>query len=98
MDIEENSEIPLESTEDAEWLRLIANVDRYLETAKTEQKHQEELPKESEKLLREQENLTAKSDQLNAKPKILSGKVYPNDPCPCGSGRKYKKCCGRNAS
>ena len=22
-------------------------------------------------------------------------KVYPNDPCPCGSGRKYKKCCGR---
>lgn len=24
-------------------------------------------------------------------------KVYPNDPCPCGSGRKYKKCCGRNA-
>lgn len=24
-------------------------------------------------------------------------KVYPNDPCPCGSGRKYKKCCGRTA-
>lgn len=24
-------------------------------------------------------------------------KVYPNDPCPCGSGKKYKKCCGRNA-
>ncbi|MCH5272025.1 MAG: SEC-C domain-containing protein [Lachnospiraceae bacterium] len=23
-------------------------------------------------------------------------KVYPNDPCPCGSGKKYKKCCGRN--
>lgn len=22
-------------------------------------------------------------------------KIYPNDPCPCGSGRKYKKCCGR---
>ncbi len=25
-------------------------------------------------------------------------KIYPNDPCPCGSGKKYKKCCGRNAS
>jgi hypothetical protein len=25
-----------------------------------------------------------------------SGKIYPNDPCPCGSGKKYKKCCGRN--
>ena len=23
-------------------------------------------------------------------------KVYPNDPCPCGSGKKYKKCCGKN--
>ncbi|MDO4555323.1 MAG: SEC-C metal-binding domain-containing protein [Lachnospiraceae bacterium] len=22
--------------------------------------------------------------------------MYPNDPCPCGSGKKYKKCCGRN--
>ncbi|MGN0335588.1 MAG: YecA family protein [Lachnospiraceae bacterium] len=22
-------------------------------------------------------------------------KVYPNDPCPCGSGKKFKKCCGR---
>jgi len=21
-------------------------------------------------------------------------KVYPNDPCPCGSGKKFKKCCG----
>ena len=25
-----------------------------------------------------------------------SAKVYPNDPCPCGSGKKYKNCCGRN--
>ena len=22
-------------------------------------------------------------------------KIYPNEPCPCGRGRKYKKCCGR---
>ncbi len=25
-------------------------------------------------------------------------KIYPNDPCPCGSGKKYKNCCGRNAA
>lgn len=25
----------------------------------------------------------------------IQKKVYPNDPCPCGSGKKYKKCCGR---
>ncbi len=24
-------------------------------------------------------------------------KIYPNDPCPCGSGKKYKNCCGRSA-
>ena len=29
---------------------------------------------------------------------IVKGeRVYPNDPCPCGSGKKYKKCCGKNA-
>ena len=25
-------------------------------------------------------------------------KIYPNDPCPCGSGKKYKQCCGRKQS
>ena len=25
----------------------------------------------------------------------LEDKIYPNDPCPCGSGKKYKQCCGR---
>ena len=24
-----------------------------------------------------------------------AAKIYPNDPCPCGSGKKYKQCCGR---
>ena len=26
---------------------------------------------------------------------VKDAKVYPNDPCPCGSGKKYKKCCGK---
>ena len=25
-----------------------------------------------------------------------AAKIYPNDPCPCGSGKKYKQCCGRH--
>lgn len=29
------------------------------------------------------------------KPVVKDKKIYPNDPCPCGSGKKYKKCCGR---
>ena len=27
--------------------------------------------------------------------KRAEAKIYPNDPCPCGSGKKYKQCCGR---
>ncbi|MBP3195725.1 MAG: SEC-C domain-containing protein [Butyrivibrio sp.] len=33
---------------------------------------------------------------INGPMKTATRKVYPNDPCPCGSGKKYKKCCGRN--
>lgn len=28
-------------------------------------------------------------------PVVKEKKIYPNDPCPCGSGKKYKKCCGK---
>lgn len=33
---------------------------------------------------------------LNGEPIRVEKKIYPNDPCPCGSGKKYKKCCGKN--
>ena len=39
---------------------------------------------------------TNKDDSVAATPKRReTAKVYPNDPCPCGSGKKYKKCCGK---
>ena len=39
---------------------------------------------------------TNKDDSLAKAPiKREAAKVYPNDPCPCGSGKKYKQCCGR---
>ena len=39
---------------------------------------------------------TNKDDTVaNAPKKRAEEKVYPNDPCPCGSGKKYKQCCGR---
>ena len=39
---------------------------------------------------------TNKDESLAAAPKKReTKKVYPNDPCPCGSGKKYKQCCGR---
>ena len=41
---------------------------------------------------------TNKDDTVaNAPKKRETKKVYPNDPCPCGSGKKYKQCCGRLA-
>ncbi len=40
---------------------------------------------------------TNKDDSAPKAPvKRADSKVYPNDPCPCGSGKKYKQCCGRN--
>ncbi len=39
---------------------------------------------------------TNKDDSLGKKPvQRTAQKIYPNDPCPCGSGKKYKQCCGR---
>jgi preprotein translocase subunit SecA len=34
------------------------------------------------------------SDKKQPKRNTASDKVGRNDPCPCGSGKKYKKCCG----
>ena len=39
---------------------------------------------------------TNKDDTLAKTPvKRAAAKIYPNDPCPCGSGKKYKNCCGK---
>ena len=39
---------------------------------------------------------TNKDESVAAAPKKReTKKIYPNDPCPCGSGKKYKQCCGR---
>ena len=41
---------------------------------------------------------TNKDDSVAKGPvKRENAKIYPNDPCPCGSGKKYKNCCGRKA-
>ena len=42
---------------------------------------------------------TNKDDSLAKAPvKRAATKIYPNDPCPCGSGKKYKQCCGKKGS
>lgn len=43
------------------------------------------------------DEITAMSmpDGISGRTVVGKKKIYPNDPCPCGSGKKYKKCCGR---
>jgi preprotein translocase subunit SecA len=41
------------------------------------------------------EAANAAEAQAKAKPVRTGPKVGRNDPCPCGSGKKYKNCCGR---
>ena len=43
---------------------------------------------------------TNKDDSAGPKKPVQrkEDKIYPNDPCPCGSGKKYKQCCGRKAA
>lgn len=53
---------------------------------------------ELENLHRKQQHISYGRGKDNNKPKTFKRKekkVGRNDPCPCGSGKKYKKCCGR---
>ena len=40
---------------------------------------------------------TNRDESVKGPVKRTEDKIYPNDPCPCGSGKKYKQCCGRKA-
>jgi preprotein translocase subunit SecA len=62
-------------------------------------------PKEGEVTEAEEKAISGKADFKGADEEELSGsvvspkkdsdKIGRNDPCPCGSGKKYKKCCGK---
>ena len=52
-----------------------------------------ELP-QWDKIFTEEKKKVLYKEQKNARTIHVEKKVYPNDPCPCGSGKKYKKCCG----
>ena len=53
-----------------------------------------ELP-EWEAIFDEETRKTLYREQKSSTTIVKPDKVYPNDPCPCGSGKKYKKCCGK---
>ena len=43
-----------------------------------------------------QAGVSENGEKPKRKPIVKKNKVGRNDPCPCGSGKKYKKCCGRD--
>ena len=53
--------------------------------------------KEWEQVLSEEKIMSIIKDFKRSKIVHVEKKPGRNDPCPCGSGKKYKKCCGRNA-
>jgi uncharacterized protein YecA (UPF0149 family) len=58
----------------------------------------EKREKEESRLQVETQNIEAKVREYEAMQEpVKSQKVGRNDPCPCGSGKKYKKCCGKAA-
>ena len=54
------------------------------------------LPQWETILTEEKRNELYKAQKSSGTVRREGHKIYPNDPCPCGSGKKYKKCCGRN--
>lgn len=53
-----------------------------------------ELP-QWDKIFSEEERKELYRTQKKSKTVVKGKKIFPNDPCPCGSGKKYKYCCGR---
>ncbi|MDO4296716.1 MAG: SEC-C metal-binding domain-containing protein [bacterium] len=54
------------------------------------------LPQWDEILTPERRKELYKAQKISGTIRREGHKIYPNDPCPCGSGKKYKKCCGKN--
>lgn len=49
-----------------------------------------------EKIFDEEKRKELYKEQKRSTTIVKEERIYPNDPCPCGSGKKYKKCCGKN--
>ena len=50
---------------------------------------------EWEEIFHENTRKALYKEQKSSTTIVKDAKIYPNDPCPCGSGKKYKKCCGK---
>ena len=98
-----NQRYPVEAVEEAAEAAEAAEAEKTEETAaEKEEPSDEDIRKAAGKFMEREQvakptstNMDSTSSSIN---KTVRGvkKIGRNDPCPCGSGKKYKKCCGRN--
>ncbi|MFS0647008.1 SEC-C metal-binding domain-containing protein [Siminovitchia sp. 179-K 8D1 HS] len=70
----------------------------YKQLGMTEEASEAKREMEAEKKKEEHNRITRREELLQVPRKTAapkSKKIGRNEPCPCGSGKKYKKCCGR---
>ncbi len=78
---------------------VLYKVSRVVITTETQEDYEARLEARRAKQLRDQQLQRGPTQKKAEKPQTVkrqTAKVGRNDPCPCGSGKKYKKCCGLN--
>ena len=79
---------------------MLQKIFRVIITTQTEEEYEARLQAQRAKQQRDMRLGPAKtSDGKAVKPATVrrkSRKIKPNEPCPCGSGKKYKRCCRAN--
>ena len=76
---------------------VLQKVSRVVITTETQEDYEARLEARRTKQLRDQQLRKGPAQKKAEKPQTVkrqTAKVGRNDPCPCGSGKKYKKCCG----
>ncbi len=84
-EIEEDSEVNLNYDKELLYKNMVEAKAEWLYT----------LP-QWEELIPEERRKELYKEQKRSKTVVKGEKIGRNDPCPCGSGKKYKKCCGRD--
>lgn len=87
---------PIEKLKESSKVKIkIKPEDLYFNMVKAKANWLYELPEWDNILSKERRQELYKKCKDEQIVKREGAKVYPNDPCPCGSGKKYKKCCGK---
>ena len=84
-ELEENSSVRLEIDFEKLYKKMVEYKAQHLYT----------LP-QWDNIYTEEERRNFTKEQKKSRTIVKGQKIGRNDPCPCGSGKKYKKCCGAN--